>query len=90
MEDKNAEMQSMQELLIQAEQRTDSMNGKLKKLTDENAALRMEVKLAKSADETMKVQHTNALKTTLNTIVRKQAEKGRSKTLMRIAEAKKG
>ena len=78
MEDKNAEMQSMQELLIQAEQRTDSMNGKLKKLTDENAALRTEVKLAKSADETMKVQHTNALKTTLNTIEGMQAARKRS------------
>ena len=90
MEDKNAEIIDAR-MLIQAEQRTDSMNSKLKKLRRKRS-FACRSKVAKSADETMKVQHTNALKTTLNTIESMQAKlaKGRSNTLMRIVEAKKG
>ena len=66
------------------------MNGKLKKLTDENAALRTEeaCKVGRRNDE---VQH-QCIEDDLEHHRRhaSQARKGRSKPLMRIAEVKKG
>ena len=67
-EEKNAEIQSMQEVLIKAEQRADDIDAKATKLMKENCTLIAKIEKMSNEEETFKATQTKELQTKLQNI----------------------
>ena len=89
-EEKNAEIQSMQEVLIKAEQRADDIDAKATKLMKENCTLLAKIEKMSNEEETFKATQTKELQTKLQNIqsMRSKLAQTRDNTLNLIEQAK--
>jgi centromeric protein E len=90
-ETKNAEIQSMQEVLIKAEQRADNIDVEAKKLMAENAILQKIVDDLHKKDKQLELIHTGNLQVKLQNIrqMRSKLAQTRDNALKLIHKAKK-